>query len=144
MILESFIWSHLNILRYCTSRYISTFNKAFKSDQIFSENWSPHQQSAQPRSFVLNRSRQTKVKHGTWSKKEETLLLFSTTDIWDATYRVFFFFTGTHQKVLSAKKLIYVNVDSPNLGFPYFNFLEGVPVREKKHPVHSNQGKCGG
>ena len=25
-----------------------------------------------------------------WSKKEETLLLFSTTDIWDATYRVFF------------------------------------------------------
>ena len=42
----------------------------------------------------------------------------------------FFFFTGTHQKVLSAKKLIYVNVDSPNLGFPYFNFLEGVPVKK--------------
>ena len=44
----------------------------------------------------------------TWDlvqKRGEVLLLFSTTDIWDATYRVFFFFTGTHQKVLSAKKV---------------------------------------
>ena len=29
---------------------------------------------------------------------------------------------------------IYVNVDSPNLGFPYFNFLGGYQWREK-HPV---------
>ena len=29
---------------------------------------------------------------------------------------------------------IYVNVDSPNLGFPYFNFL-GWYQWEKKHPV---------
>ena len=46
-----------------------------------------------------------------------------------------FFFTGTPPKVQSTKKLIkarlgvsrliYVNVDSPNLGFPYFNFLWG-------------------
>ena len=28
---------------------------------------------------------------------------------------------------------IYVNVDSPNLGFPYFNFLGGFQL--KKHPV---------
>ena len=28
---------------------------------------------------------------------------------------------------------IYVNVDSPNLGFPYFNFLGGTS--EKNHPV---------
>ena len=28
---------------------------------------------------------------------------------------------------------IYVNVDSPNLGFPYFNFLGGTSL--KKHPV---------
>ena len=53
------------------------------------------------------------------------------------------FFTGTPLKVLSAKKLIwarlgvsrpiYVNVDTPNLGFPYFNFLGGYQL--KKHPV---------
>ena len=46
-------------------------------------------------------------------------------------------------KVLSTKKLIwaklgvsrpiYVNVDSPNLGFTYFNFLGGYQL--KKHPV---------
>ena len=24
---------------------------------------------------------------------------------------------------------IYVAIDSPNIGFPYFNFLRGVPVR---------------
>ena len=45
------------------------------------------------------------------------------------------FFTGTPLKVLSTKKLIqarlgvsrprYVNVESPNLGFPYFNFVGG-------------------
>ena len=48
------------------------------------------------------------------------------------SYRVIFF-TGTPLKVPSTEKLIqaclgvsrtiYVNVDSPNLGFPYFNFL---------------------
>ena len=27
----------------------------------------------------------------------------------------------------------YVNVDSPNLGFPYFNFLG--EAQSKKHPV---------
>ena len=46
-----------------------------------------------------------------------------------------FFFTGTPLKVPRTNKLIwarlgvsrpiYVNVDSPNLGFPYFNFLGG-------------------
>ena len=30
--------------------------------------------------------------------------------------------------------MIYVNVDSPNLGFPYFNFLGGAQC--KKHPVY--------
>ena len=35
--------------------------------------------------------------------------------------------------MLGVSRPIYVNVDSPNLGFPYFNFLGGVPV--KKHPV---------
>ena len=54
-----------------------------------------------------------------------------------------FFFTGTPLTVPSTKKLIYarlgvsrpiyVNVDSPNLGFPYFNFLGGYQL--KKHPV---------
>ena len=50
-------------------------------------------------------------------------------------YRVVFV-TGTPPlKILSTKKLIqarlgvsrtiYVNVDSPNLGVPYFNFLRG-------------------
>ena len=48
------------------------------------------------------------------------------------------FSTGTPPKNPSTKKLIlarlavsrpiYVAVDSPNLGFPYFNFLGGVPV----------------
>ena len=51
------------------------------------------------------------------------------------------FLTGTPPK--STKKLIkarlgvpwpiYVNVDTPNLGFPYFNFLGGYQL--KKHPV---------
>ena len=46
-----------------------------------------------------------------------------------------FFLTGTPPKSSKYKKVIlarlgvswpiYVNVDSPNLGFPYFNFLEG-------------------
>ena len=31
---------------------------------------------------------------------------------------------------------IYVNVDSPNLGLPYFNFLGGYQL--KKHPVYAN------
>ena len=45
------------------------------------------------------------------------------------------FFTGTPLKVLITKKLIkarlgvsrtiYVNVDTPNLGFTFFNFLGG-------------------
>ena len=49
---------------------------------------------------------------------------------------VFFFNWFPPLKVLSTKKLIlarlgvstpiYVNVDSPNLGFPYFNFLGGT------------------
>ena len=53
-------------------------------------------------------------------------------------YRVFFL-TGTPLK--STKKLIeaglgvsgpiYVAVDSPNQGFPYFNFLWGVPVKTR-------------
>ena len=34
---------------------------------------------------------------------------------------------------LGVSRTIYVNVDSPNLGFPYFNFLGGTS--EKKHPV---------
>ena len=49
-------------------------------------------------------------------------------------YRVFFL-TGTPPKSSKYKKVnqarlgvsrpIYVNIDSPNLGFPYFNFLGG-------------------
>ena len=34
---------------------------------------------------------------------------------------------------LGVSSPIYVNVDSPNLGFPYFNFLRGY--QRKKHPV---------
>ena len=30
--------------------------------------------------------------------------------------------------MLGVSRPIYVNVDSPNLGFPYFNFLGGYPV----------------
>ena len=51
------------------------------------------------------------------------------------------FFTGTPPK--SSKKVnlgevmcirpIYINVDSPNLGFPYFNFSGGTS--EKNHPL---------
>ena len=51
----------------------------------------------------------------------------------DITYRVFFY-TGPPPKsskyekvnlgsVLGVSRTIYVNVDSPDLGFPYFNFL---------------------
>ena len=59
-------------------------------------------------------------------------------------YRVFF--NWYPLKVLSTKKVnlgytrlgvsrsIYVKVDSPNLGFPYFNFLGGY--QWKKHPVY--------
>ena len=35
--------------------------------------------------------------------------------------------------MLGVSRPIYVNVDSPNLGFPYFNFLGGYQL--KKHPV---------
>ena len=35
---------------------------------------------------------------------------------------------------LGVSRTIYVNEDSPNLGFPYFNFLGG-PVK-KNHPVY--------
>ena len=43
---------------------------------------------------------------------------------------------GEYRKVNLGKVSwpIYVNVDSPNLGFPYFNFLGGTS--EKKHPVY--------
>ena len=54
-----------------------------------------------------------------------------------------FFTLGLPLKVPSTNKLIYarlgvsrttyVNVDSPNLGFPYLNFLGGYQL--KKHPV---------
>ena len=57
-------------------------------------------------------------------------------------YRVFFSLVPP-LKVQSTKTLIkarlgvsrpiYVNVDSPNLGFQYFNFLGGYQL--KKHPV---------
>ena len=56
------------------------------------------------------------------------------------------FFTGAPLKVPSTEKLIkarlgvsrtiYINVDSPNLGFSYFNFLGGTS--EKKSPCLSN------
>ena len=59
------------------------------------------------------------------------------------TYRVFFL-TGTPVKVLSTEKFIqarlgesktiYVDEDSPNQGFPYFNFLGGSQS-QKKHPA---------
>ena len=32
---------------------------------------------------------------------------------------------------LGVSRPIYVNVDSPNLGFPYFNFLRGTSEEEK-------------
>ena len=35
--------------------------------------------------------------------------------------------------MLGVSRPIYVNVDSPILGFPYFNFLGGYQL--KKHPV---------
>ena len=59
------------------------------------------------------------------------------------SYRVFFLL-GLPSKVLSTEKLIYarlgvsrtiyVNVDSPNLGFTYFNFLGGGGGQLKKSP----------
>ena len=36
--------------------------------------------------------------------------------------------------MLGVSRPIYVNIDSPKLGFPYFNFLGGYQW-EKKHPV---------
>ena len=54
----------------------------------------------------------------------------------NASYRVFYSTAPPPLKVPSTKKLIqarlgvsrtiYVNVDSPNLGFTYFNFLGGA------------------
>ena len=54
-----------------------------------------------------------------------------------------FFYTGPPPKSSKYKKVnlarlgvfrpLYVNVDTPNLGFPYFNFLGGYLL--KKHPV---------
>ena len=38
------------------------------------------------------------------------------------------------QARLGVSRTIYVNVDSPKLGFPYFNFLGGHQA-QKKHPV---------
>ena len=52
------------------------------------------------------------------------------------------FFTGPppkmckYRKLLGVSRMIYVNVDSPNLGFPYFNFLGEAQCR--KHPVSSS------
>ena len=54
-------------------------------------------------------------------------------------YRVFFFIgkNSKYKKLIQARlgvsRPIYVTVDSPNLGFPYFNFLGGYQL--KKHPV---------
>ena len=33
---------------------------------------------------------------------------------------------------------LYINVDSPNLGFPYFNFFWGVPVKKNTLYVQNN------
>ena len=56
------------------------------------------------------------------------------------------FFTGPPPKNLKYKKVdlgvsrpIYVNVDSPNLGFPYFSF-RGEPV--KKITLYVHQFHC--
>ena len=38
--------------------------------------------------------------------------------------------------MLGVSRPIYVNVDSPNLGFPYLTFLGGYQL--KKHPVYEN------
>ena len=47
--------------------------------------------------------------------------------------------------VLGESRPIYANVGTPNLGFPYFNFLGGYQL--KKHPVHKSateeKKKCG-
>ena len=37
--------------------------------------------------------------------------------------------------MLGVSRTIYVNVDSPNLGFPYFNFLGGYQL--KNHLVYT-------
>ena len=42
--------------------------------------------------------------------------------------------------MLGVSRPIYVNVDSPSLGFPYFNFLDGYQL--KKHPVIQNHTHC--
>ena len=42
--------------------------------------------------------------------------------------------------MLGVSRPIYVAVDSPNLGFPYFNFLGGYQL--KKHPVYELFPSC--
>ena len=39
------------------------------------------------------------------------------------------------KNVIFLSRMIYVNVNSHNLGFPYFDIFGGDPVK-KKHPVH--------
>ena len=48
---------------------------------------------------------------------------------------------GEYRKVNLGKvsRPIYVNVDSPNLGFPYFNFSGGVPVKKSPDIIHGGQ-----
>ena len=67
---------------------------------------------------------------------------FSSTNIYCQKCRLYrvFFSLGLPSKVQSTEKFIkarlgvsrtiYVNVDSPNLGFPYFNFFRGGPVKK--------------
>ena len=57
-----------------------------------------------------------------------------------------FFLTGTPPKSSKYKKVnpgvsrpIYVNVDSPNLGFPYFNFLGGTS--EEKNTLYNTPAR---
>ena len=58
-------------------------------------------------------------------------------------YRVFFYppKSSKNKKLIQARlgvsRPIYVNVDTPNLGFPYFNILGGYQL--KKHPVDKPQ-----
>ena len=71
---------------------------------------------------------------------QNSQFLLSVTKMMDSTYRVFFSLVPP-LKVQSTTKLIlarlgvsrpiYANVDSPNLGFPYFNFLGGYQWRKK-------------
>ena len=49
----------------------------------------------------------------------------------------FHWYKKVNQARLGVSWPIYVAVDSPNLGFPYFNFLGGYQL--KKHPVQFAQ-----